>query len=73
METIGFVSDEDVLNNISDDVIYLSDFVDKEKKSHTNNVRQTHVGRIVVVFTYTALEAFRDLAARAIGFELQTS
>ena len=64
------VTDEDVLNHISDDLIYIRELVSSEKEkgpSHLNILRQAHLGRLVVVFVNNAMEAYRDLVARNVG------
>lgn len=62
-----FISDEDVLNNISDDMIYIRELVVKEKKRGLNFLRASHLGRLVIVFVSNCIEAHRDLIARKIG------
>lgn len=62
-----FVTDDDVLNNISDDMIYITELVRNEKSKGLNFLKESHLGRLVVVFTYNSIEAHRDFIARKIG------
>lgn len=60
-----FVSDSDVLNNISDDMIYLRELVKRERGS-LNFLKESHLARLVVVFVATGMEAYRDILAREL-------
>lgn len=60
-----FVTDTDVLNNISDDLIYLRELVERERKS-LNFLKESHLARLVIVFVATGMEAYRDIQARSL-------
>lgn len=59
------ISDEDILNTISDDMIYIRELVERERP-HLNILREAHLGRIVVVFVAAAMESYRDILARIL-------
>lgn len=65
---LKFVTDENVLNNISDDMIYLRELVVLERKKGVNILKAAHLGRLVVVFVYNSMEAHRDFVARKLKF-----
>lgn len=62
-----FITDNDVINNISDDMIYIRELVAREKNLGVNLLKASHLGRLVTVFIYNSLEAHRDFLARSIG------
>lgn len=59
-----FVTDDDVINNIADDILYLKDMVTREKKSNLNQLKIAHLGRLVTVVAYNCLDAYKDFIAR---------
>lgn len=62
-----FINNDSVVNNISDDGIYIRELVEREKRAGLNSLKQAHLGRLVTVFCYNSLEAYKNVIVREEG------
>ncbi|AHZ85961.1 hypothetical protein EP01_13595 [Bdellovibrio bacteriovorus] len=66
-----FITNNDVINNISDDALYIRSLVGREKKANLNILQQAHLGRLVTVFSYNHLDAYKNVIVREEGLHLK--
>lgn len=66
------ISDEDVLDNISDDIIYFRELIEREKKVGLNFLKESHLGRLAFVLIYNCIEAHRDYIGRKLALTNST-
>ncbi len=66
-----FISNKNVIDSISDDGLYVRELVTREKKVGLNSLKQAHLGRLVIVFCYNSLEAYKNVIVREEGLHPQ--
>ncbi len=66
-----FITNKNVIDNISDDGLYIRELVIREKTAGLSKLKTAHLGRLVTVFCYNSIDAYKNVIVREEGLHPQ--